>query len=175
MSLKFKLTSAIMGVILAVIVVFSGFFVLMNEINRPVREITLFMGIFALVMLAVSALVTFFFARSIVNSITAVTLVLKDIAEGEGDLSRRIVNHSKDEVGDLSHYYNLSMNKIENIVDKIKDEAAALSRISNNLACNMNHTAIVMGEIAANIQNIKGRVINQSVSVSQTSTLASAS
>jgi len=169
MGLKFKLTSVFLAMNLAVIVLSLGFSTLMNKVNWPNQETTLFTISFTLVILAMAGFASFFYTRGIIKPIVAVTHALRDIAEGEGDLTRRIINHSKDEVGDLSYYFNLSMSKIENIVDKIQNETAALSRISSNLACNMNHTAAAMSEIAANIQSIRGRVISQSVSVSEAS------
>jgi methyl-accepting chemotaxis protein len=139
-----------------------------NEINKPVREMTIFIIIFAIVMLAAASVITFFIAQSIVKPIINVTLTLKDISEGEGDLTRRINNNSRDEVGDLSRYFNLTLDKIKNLVVSIKKEAGRLSDIGSNLAANMNETAAAVNEINANIQSIKSRVINQSASVSET-------
>jgi methyl-accepting chemotaxis protein len=140
----------------------------MNEINRPLREMIAFMALFAVVMLAAVSVITFFIARGVVKPITAVTLTLKDISEGEGDLTKRITTNSKDEVGDLSRYFNETLEKIRNLVVKIKKEAVMLYDIGNNLASNMTETAAAVNEITANIQSIKGRVINQSASVSET-------
>ena len=139
-----------------------------NEITKPVREMTIFIIIFAIIMLAAASVITFFIAQSIVKPIIGVTLTLKDISEGEGDLTRRIKNNSKDEVGDLSRYFNLTLDKIKNLVVSIKKEAGKLSDIGSSLAANMNETAAAVNEINANIQSIKNRVINQSASVSET-------
>ena len=140
----------------------------MNEITRPVREMTMITIIFAVIILAVAAIITFFFARNIVKPIISVTHTLRDISEGEGDLTKRIINNSKDEVGELSRYFNLTLDKIKNLVIKIKNEATKLSEVGTDLASNMNQTAAAVNEIVANIQSIKSRVINQSASVSQT-------
>ena len=140
----------------------------MNEINRPLNEMIAFMGLFAVVMLATVSVITFFIARSIVKPIAAVTLTLKDISEGEGDLTKRITTRSKDEVGDLSRYFNETLDKIRNLVMSIRNEARTLSDIGNDLASNMNETAAAVNEINANIQSIKDRVMNQSASVSET-------
>jgi methyl-accepting chemotaxis protein len=139
-----------------------------SEMNKPVREMTIFMIIFAIVMLAATSVITFFIAQSIVKPIIGVTLTLKDISEGEGDLTRRIINNSKDEIGDLSRYFNNTLDKIKNLVVIIKEEAGMLSDVGGDLATNMNETAAAINEITANIQSIKGRVINQSASVSET-------
>jgi methyl-accepting chemotaxis protein len=140
----------------------------MNEINRPLNELIAFMALFAVVMLVTVSIITFFIASGIVKPIAAVTLTLKDISEGEGDLTKRITTTSKDEVGDLSRYFNETLEKIRNLVIKIKQESIMLYDIGTNLASNMTETAAAVNEINANIQSIKGRVMNQSASVSET-------
>jgi methyl-accepting chemotaxis protein len=41
--------------------------------------------------------------------------ILKDIAQGEGDVTKTISINSKDEVGDLARYFNQTMEKIKNL------------------------------------------------------------
>ena len=140
----------------------------MNEIIRPVMAMIRFTIIFAVIILALAAVITFFITRRIVKPIISVTATLKDISEGDGDLTRRISNNSKDEVGDLSRYFNLTLEKIKNLVINIKKETITLSEIGQDLASNMTQTAAAVNQITATIQSIKGRVINQSASVSET-------
>ena len=106
--------------------------------------------------------------KSIAKPIARVAATLRDISEGEGDLTRSIIIHSKDEIGDLAKYFNLTLGKIRDLVAAIKKQAAMLFDIGTELASNMTKTAAAVNEITANIQNIKGRVINQSASVTQT-------
>jgi methyl-accepting chemotaxis protein len=140
----------------------------MNEINRPVQNMITFSLIFAGIILVIIAVITFFVAQGIVRPIIGVTLTLKDISEGEGDLTRKINNNSKDEVGDLSRYFNQTLEKIKHLVVSIKKEALLLSDTGNDLSSNMTETAAAVNEITANIQSIKSRVINQSASVTET-------
>ncbi|MCL2444280.1 MAG: methyl-accepting chemotaxis protein [Treponema sp.] len=119
-------------------------------------------------MILIACLISFFFARSIVKPIVKVTNTLKDISEGEGDLTQQIIIHSKDEVGDLAMYFNLTLEKIKGLIITIKKETVKLSEIGTDLASNMTETAAAINEITSNIQSIKGRVINQSASVSET-------
>jgi methyl-accepting chemotaxis protein len=97
-----------------------------------------------------------------------VAYTLKDISEGEGDLTRVIQETGKDEITDLSHYFNRTLEKIKNLIIIIKRQTGTLMDIGNELASNMNETAAAVNQIAANIQSIKGRVINQSASVTET-------
>jgi len=118
--------------------------------------------------LALSVLLTIFISGKIVKPIADVTLTLKDISEGEGDLTRSIAVKSKDEVGDLAKYFNQTLEKIKNLIVIIKNEGTKLQSIGTALASNMTQTAAAINQITANIQSIKGRVINQSASVTET-------
>jgi methyl-accepting chemotaxis protein len=115
-----------------------------------------------------AAVITFLVATGIVKPIIRVTSTLKDISEGEGDLTRSVNIHSKDEVGALATYFNKTLEKIKNLVLLIKKQAGLLSDIGNDLSSNMTETAAAMNEITSNVQSIKGRVINQSASVTET-------
>jgi len=139
-----------------------------KEITKPVRALISFSMIFAVILLVLAAVVTMFVAGSIVKPIIGVTITLKDISEGEGDLTRTVVISSKDEVGDLAMYFNKTLEKIKGLVLIIKKQAHVLSDIGNDLSSNMTETAAAINQITANIQSIKGRVINQSASVTET-------
>ncbi|MDR0447833.1 MAG: methyl-accepting chemotaxis protein [Treponema sp.] len=139
-----------------------------SEIVKPVRRMAFITIIFAAIMLVVFGVVTFLVAKGIVKPILNVTLTLKDISEGEGDLTKKIEAKSKDEVGDLSNYFNLTLEKIRTLVATIKKEAVVLADIGTELASNMTESAAAINEITANVQSIQGRVINQSASVTQT-------
>jgi methyl-accepting chemotaxis protein len=140
----------------------------MDQITKPIQK-TMWIAIgFTGIVLVLIAIITFFVVGSIVKPLLGVTSTLKDISEGEGDLTKSIAVHTKDEIGDLAKYFNQTLEKIKSLVLTIKREAAKLTDIGNDLASNMNETAAAVNEITANIQSIKGRVINQSASVTET-------
>ncbi len=56
------------------------------------------------------------------------TASLKDVAEGEGDLTKRIPITSKDEIGELSHWFNLFVEKLQIMIQDISKSSQALSR-----------------------------------------------
>ena len=111
---------------------------------------------------------TLLISSKIAKPILHVANTLKDIAHGEGDLTRNIVISSKDEVGDLARYFNQTLEKIKGLVVNIKDQASSLSTIETELSGNMNETAMAVSEITSNIKTIKDQVVNQSTSVTQT-------
>jgi methyl-accepting chemotaxis protein len=139
-----------------------------DYIMKDVNEMRTFVIILAVIALAAAVVIIYFVLDNITRPIVRVADTLKDISEGEGDLTKRIENHSDDEVGDLARYFNLTLEKIKNLVILIKKQAVVLSDIGNDLSSNMTETAAAVNQITANIQSIKGRVINQSASVTET-------
>jgi len=139
-----------------------------SEIKKPIKALITYSVIFAVALLVLAAVITLLVARSIVKPIIGVTSTLRDISEGEGDLTRSVAVTTKDEVGDLAIYFNRTLEKIKNLVFLIKKQAGMLSNIGTDLSSNMTETAAAINEITANIQSIKSRVINQSASVTET-------
>ena len=129
------------------------------------RVAVLSIGIFFLIAGLVIAI---FIGRSITKPIVAVADTLKDIAQGEGDLTHAINIHSHDEIGRMARYFNQTLEKIKNLVINVRKEAFVLSDIGTDLAVNMNETAAAVNEITTNVLSIKGRIVNQSASVSET-------
>ncbi|MDR1909278.1 MAG: methyl-accepting chemotaxis protein [Spirochaetaceae bacterium] len=138
--------------------------VILSGINRLTRIVI----IIAIIVAIVVALIVYFVLSATTKPIVNVSLTLKDISEGEGDLTKTVNVNSKDEIGDLARYFNKTLEKIKDLVITIKNQAVALFDIGNELASNMTETAAAINEITANIQSIKGRVINQSASVTET-------
>jgi len=139
-----------------------------DYILSEVRDITNFTIILAVIIIVVVAMIVYFVLNLTMKPVVNVAETLKDIAQGEGDLTRSIPEKGNDEIADLSRFFNQTLTKIRNLVVTIKNEAQVLSGIGSDLASNMNQTAAAVNQITANIQSIKTRVINQSASVSQT-------
>ncbi|MEY8247537.1 MAG: methyl-accepting chemotaxis protein [Bermanella sp.] len=58
---------------------------------------------------------------------------LKDIASGEGDLTKRIVQSSEDEIGEVVHWFNLFMNKLHGSISDVMKSIAPLTKVSNDM------------------------------------------
>lgn len=54
---------------------------------------------------------------------------IKDIAQGEGDLTRRLDVENNDEFGELSNYFNLFVDKIHESISKVKETTLALEQV----------------------------------------------
>ncbi|MCL2190642.1 MAG: methyl-accepting chemotaxis protein [Treponema sp.] len=118
-----------------------------------------------LTLVVVGAILLILTSR-ILRPIRLLTGALNDTAQG--DLTKRLPELGKDEIAEASRSFNLTMEELRKMITAIKGQAGKLSDIGNDLASNMSQTASAMNEIAANIQNVKGRVMNQNASVTHT-------
>jgi methyl-accepting chemotaxis protein len=139
-----------------------------DYILSEVNTLTTFTILATIIVILIVAVILYFVLDKTTKPIIAVAETLKDIAQGEGDLTRNIAVSSSDEVGDLAKYFNQTLGKIKSLVINIKKQAGTLSDVGSDLSSNMNETATAVNEITANIQSIKQRVINQSASVTET-------
>ncbi|MDR1866693.1 MAG: methyl-accepting chemotaxis protein [Treponema sp.] len=139
-----------------------------NTIMAPVYRmlyVSIIIGV--LTVLLISGGIILIIASSVSRPITTLSSLLKNISEGEGDLTKTITLITRDEIGDLAHYFNLTITKIKKLVRAIKNEADGLSHTGAALASNMTQTAGSITEITATIQNIKTQVGNQRKNVKE--------
>jgi methyl-accepting chemotaxis protein len=140
----------------------------MNAVLAGVKSLTEFVIVFAIIAIILAAVITFVIIVQVVKPILGMSFTLKDISEGEGDLTVKIAEKGNDEISDMAHYFNQTMEKIRQLIVVIKRNAGVLEGIGTELASNMTETAAAINQITANIQSIKQRVINQSASVTET-------
>ena len=88
-------------------------------------------GILLVIALVVGVLSFILLNKGIRNPIIALIKELKDLSEGNGDLTKRIESKSKDETAEMIHYFNKFIGNIHDIVKEI-------SKISTVLSDNMN-------------------------------------
>jgi methyl-accepting chemotaxis protein len=127
-----------------------------------------FITIIAVVLSMIAIIVFIFYSlfRWIVGPVNQTSLILNTFAKG--DLTQRITVKGNDEFANMSKTLNQAQEGIKELIIGIRKEADKLSEIGNDLSNNMNRTAVAINEINSNIQGIKGRVMNQSASVTET-------
>ena len=58
-------------------------------------------------------------SRSITQPLADMLAMLKDIAQGEGDLTRRLNASSRDELGEVCHWFNQFVSKLNSIIGQV--------------------------------------------------------
>ena len=104
----------------------------------------------AIVAGLITAIVVLFAARSIVKPINAAVAGLKDIAQGEGDLTMRLEATSRDEVGELARWFNTFIEKLQGIIKEITGGVETLSSSSTELSA-------ISEQMTQGIQNVSDK------------------
>lgn len=78
--------------------------------------------------------ISFFIATGIVRPIRTVIDMIKDIAEGDGDLTARIKIDSKDEIGELGKWFNVFIQKLQGIMADIVGDSEKLNTASRGFS-----------------------------------------
>ncbi|WP_317930201.1 methyl-accepting chemotaxis protein [Halioxenophilus sp. WMMB6] len=112
----------------------------LDEINETVSA-TIFRATLVVVVVSiVAAIIALVVQSSIVSPVARAVEALKDIAEGEGDLSRRLEVKSKDEVGELCRWFNVFIARIHDIVADFSDIVGQLEVSSQQLMSTTKET-----------------------------------
>ena len=127
-------------------------------------------GIIALcILLTVCIIIPLLFSvRSVTSPINRTVTMLKDIAEGEGDLTRRLDILKKDEIGELAGWFNTFLEKLQAIIRKIADNSLNVDQSSKEFAeiatylsqgaaetsQRSNNVSVSAEEMSANLSNV---------------------
>ena len=139
-----------------------------NEFMGTVNELRLEMLIIGAAILVITLIIVYFVARAMVRPIKVAVAALKNIAQGEGDLTVRLPVHGNDEVTDLSEYFNETISKIGSSIKQVSLSSTDMENIGSELASNMTETASAVNQISANIDGVKQQTLTQAASVTET-------
>ena len=98
---------------------------------QQTKRVNIVGGSISIVLIAA---VLFVIVQRVVQPLRETLAVVKDIAEGEGDLTKRLNVNSSDEVGELSRWLNSFLDKIQGIIADIAGTAGSLGTSSDALA-----------------------------------------
>ena len=108
-------------------------------------------------------------AARISRPLAIVSRQLKDIAEGEGDLTRQIVIKSKGEFGELAASFNLMVHKLRDLIQQVGAHAEQFASHSDQLNVNATETGEASQRIASTVQDVASGSEKQHLSVAESS------
>ena len=123
--------------------------------------------------------VSFTLARSIAAPLAETVSLLQNIAEGEGDLTRRLLVKGRDEVGELARWFNVFMDKLQDIISQVKGTAIhvasaahQLSAATQYLSAGAQEQVSSLEETAASLEELSGTVKQNAENAGQANQLA---
>ena len=88
----------------------------------------------ALVGALISLIIGFFVKQSITRPVNSLVEVAQDIAQGEGDLTKRLSTSETGELGELSSWFNSFLTRLSGLIIEIKDFANNIEHASKEIA-----------------------------------------
>jgi len=137
-----------------------------DSIDRELRLSFFSMLALGLGMVGVGFAGAVLLSRSIVKPLEEIKVGMRDISEGEGDLTARLEVHGGDEVAELATHFNHFVANIQDLVHQV-------IAISSTIASGSLQMSAGMTEMAATADTIAQSAENQKASVDQASTKVS--
>ena len=139
-----------------------------NEFMETVNALRLSMIGIGVVILVIALAIVYLIAGAMVKPVQTAVEALKNIAQGEGDLTVRLPVIGNDEVTDMAEYFNRTIAKISSSIRQVGLNSSNMEEIGNELASNMTETASAVHQISANIDGVKQQAMTQAASVTET-------
>lgn len=95
-----------------------------------------------------------FVSITIKRPIISMRDILKDIAEGEGDLTKRLVTTSQDEIGETCIWFNTFIDKLHSIISEVSGNTNQVASAANQLQATAIQIATGTEEVAAQTSTV---------------------
>jgi len=95
--------------------------------------------------------VAFVISKTLLNGIKSANSVLKQISEGEGDLTVSLPVKGNDEVGEMAEHFNRFVRKLSEIINTVKDSARQVAAGSTQLSATSEQLAVSFGDQSSQI------------------------
>ena len=121
-----------------------------TQMQAQITKSTAFITIVSLCAVIFGILIALLLIRIIITPIKTVVSALKDISQGEGDLTRRIDIDTRDEIGELAKWFNAFIARLNNIVVDIGSNSETVTASSGELLS-------VSEQMAEDAEDLSGR------------------
>lgn len=138
-----------------------------KEIYEESTNLIKLVSIILLAGFIASIIILTFIINGITKRISSVVKALRNIAQGDGDLTARLAGKGKDEIADLSNSFNQTIEKIGFTVRNVANSTLDMQKTGETLAVNVFETASSISQISKNILRVKDQAESQSASVSE--------
>ena len=141
-----------------------------SEALQAVERMKLLTGLIAFIGVIVILFVGYLISSSITKRISYIVIRLKDIAQGEGDLTSRLEVTNKDEIGELAKWFNLFIEKLQTMIQQIAKNADDLDTSSSELSGISTHLSDGAEQMSTQTRNVSSRTDEMSSTMSGVAT-----
>jgi methyl-accepting chemotaxis protein len=139
------------------------------EVYDLLRKLTLKNIIFGIIgFISISLMLYFLITKLVIKPVLEVDHLLKDIAQGEGDLTARLNSSRSDEVGELSKWFNIFVEKIQTVIKEVIESAQEFSGVTDVIASESTDLASRTNEQASSVTETSATMEEFSRSLKET-------
>ncbi|MFP4579980.1 MAG: methyl-accepting chemotaxis protein [Candidatus Sumerlaeia bacterium] len=108
----------------------------------------------SVIALIAGVIIAVFITLAITRPINQATDMLKDISEGEGDLTKRLQVKTKDEIGKMAGFFNQFVEKLRGIISEVGSSTQSVSSASEQLSATSGNMASAAEEMSSQANNV---------------------
>jgi methyl-accepting chemotaxis protein len=127
---------------------------MVSRINVQVRYLSSLILIISCIIAAISVLSSWLTIRRVSVSMSTLNRMLEDIAQGEGDLTKRLDESAKDEFGEASRWFNLFLGKLNGIIQQVAHNSTQVATATMQLSATSTQIAAGSSNAAAQAQSV---------------------
>ncbi len=146
-----------------------------NEVMSKVYGLLSVMPIVGITLVVLFVIAAFFIARTLSMPIIRTTAMIRDIAQGEGDLTKRLKIHTKDELGELAKWFNHFVKNLQGIITELRDNvtvvngsSAQLLDLSSEMDTEANNCSDLVKTVSSATDDLNGNMANIAAAMDQT-------
>jgi len=137
-----------------------------TEAKKVFQGTRMFLILIVLLSIAVAVFLAWFVAHSITKPLNLAVEGLKEVAQGQGDLTKRLKTEGKDEVAELTVWFNAFIENLQNLIRRIMINTESTSEASKLLLQLSNRTNTNASELAHRSNSVSAASEELSSSIS---------
>lgn len=138
-----------------------------SEIDKTARNTMTTIVIAFILQILVVLTILFLAVNRIIKPLKKSVGALRNISEGDGDLTVRLETSQQNEIGDMCQSFNKTMGKISDSFKEVKDSGDAMGHIGEELNASMKETDNAVVIITESIESVQKQMQNYSASVEE--------
>lgn len=107
-----------------------------SALKIELQKILLYSFVIGMIAVLTGVVVSLFLSRSITRPLVRMSRMLEDIAQGAGDLTQRLDDSEKNELGNLAYWFNIFVSRLQTIITQAGGStnhlASEIERVAEN-------------------------------------------
>lgn len=138
---------------------------LLTLIEEAKNSISLVWSLLSLAVL-LATLTAWFLIRGIVLPVRALSEAAEDLRSGDGDLTRRLPDFGKDEIGETARSFNGFLEKLQKIMQDIHYSVESISHSTSEVSSTSQMLSTTSSQLAASVEETSASLEQMSSSIS---------